>query len=339
MSKHPRPVVKVGSKHVRIEQEGFRTRTMAVTNIPNTYDIEELLLVVNNWNATGVGVPGDFSGNGVVNQPDLDIVINLWGQPVSPPSTGWPFAVEAPHAPVKQITALNPDGCIDLSDINDANVPAQSTTGMLRGITIANSHSSNRCTSNGFTARDTSDYSFYGGGIFNHHHKNLTLSQKAGANQACVRIGGDLVVFENADLDNSQALNDLMRLYGYTDDTSKISRYYLLNCKLRGGILNFGVADGNVNNPDYPKNPTQVWIQGGMLTHGNGQTYAAAISARRRMAQLTITDLSVTGGDRVLDLDDPTPAKLTRVKFAGVLLKQSDVGTKVQGKTQNVVIV
>lgn len=340
MTHRAAPTAIVATRHVRIQQDGQHVRTLTVPP-PAMVGVPQLLLVLNNWGSAGPA--GDWTGNGHVDNADLLLVENYWGKPLdqfppSPPPTGWPFNVIAPQAPVDQIHTLNADGCIDLSNVSDANVPTQSTSGKLRGITIGNGQSSHRCTSNGFTAHGTTDYSFYGGGIFDHYHKNLDLSQAAGVNQACVRIAGDAVVFENATIDNTQAVNDLMRLYGYTDDLNKLSRYYLLNCILKGGILNLGVPPANDPDPNYPKNPVQIWIHGGEFHYGNAQSYPAAVATRRRIVQLIASDWTVTGGGRLLDLDDPTVAKLTNVKYAGAVVRQSDVGHLIQGQTANVVV-
>jgi hypothetical protein len=44
-------------------------------------NIDDLLTIINNWNASGPPgtVPGDANGNGVVNIDDLLMVINAWG--------------------------------------------------------------------------------------------------------------------------------------------------------------------------------------------------------------------------------------------------------------------
>jgi hypothetical protein len=44
-----------------------------------TVDVDDLLMVINNWNNTGPDTPGDVNGDQVVDVDDLLAVINDWG--------------------------------------------------------------------------------------------------------------------------------------------------------------------------------------------------------------------------------------------------------------------
>jgi predicted outer membrane repeat protein len=52
---------------------------IAPVNGNGTVDVDDLLLVINNWNAAGEN-PADVTGNGVVDVDDLLAVINDWGE-------------------------------------------------------------------------------------------------------------------------------------------------------------------------------------------------------------------------------------------------------------------
>jgi hypothetical protein len=47
-------------------------------NGSNSVDVDDLLLVINNWGQTGLN-PADLTGNSVVDMDDLLAVINGWG--------------------------------------------------------------------------------------------------------------------------------------------------------------------------------------------------------------------------------------------------------------------
>lgn len=63
-------------------------------------DTDPATLVMDDLLVEGVSVPGDYNGNGIVEQADLDLVLLHWGDDTPPIPSGW--IVDLPGGPIDQ---------------------------------------------------------------------------------------------------------------------------------------------------------------------------------------------------------------------------------------------